>query len=306
MWCLAVGQAQMGGAEAAVLEGRADDAIRMLRSQLAGNAGDARAHLLLCRVLLAEELPDDAAAECDKAAAAAPGDSGTQLWLGRAYGAKASAANPLAAFPLARRVHAAFERAVQLDPNNGAALSDLGQYDVQAPAIVGGGVDKARALAGQMMASEPERARRLLAQIAMKAGDLETAEAEFRAAGRSPGAMVDLAQFYAGHRRPDDAAATVRAAMAGDRTHGPEMVDAALVLLQAQRARELAMSYLRQYLESAAKTDAAPAFRVHVVLGDALAAGGDSRGAAAEYAAARALASGYRAAQRSPAAAHGG
>lgn len=299
-------QQPVGAAEAAVLEGRADDAIRMLRARLALNGGDARAHLLLCRVLLAEEMAEEAVAECDRAAAGAPGDSETQLWLGRAYGAKASAANPLVAFPLARRVRLAFERSVQLGPNNGPALSDLGQYYVQAPAIVGGGADKARALAARMMPGQPARAHRLLAQLAEKTGDGRTAEAEFRAAGISPGSMVDLAQFFANHGRPDDALAAVRAAVAADRTHGPELVDAAQILIAANRARDLAVNLMRQYLQSPARTDAAPAFRVHVLLGDALARAGDGRGAAAEYAAARGLASGYKPAQRAPGAGHGG
>lgn len=80
----------------------------------------------------------------------------------------------------------------------------------------------------------------------------------------------------------------------------------AALVLAAQRSREVAEGYLRQYLRAGAKTDAAPAFRVHVVLGDALEAGGDHRGAMAEYAAARALASGYRAAQCDPRATLGG
>lgn len=288
-----------------MLEGRADDATRMLRAQVAVNGGNARAHLLLCRVLLAEELADGAVAECDNAAAEAPGSSETQLWLGRACGAKASAANPLMAFPLARRVRSAFARAVELDPSNGPAMSDLGQFYVQAPAIVGGGAEKARALAARMMAGQPARAHRLLAQLAEKTGDARTAEAEFRDVGGSPEALVDLAQFLANHGRPDDALAAVRAAMA-DRTHGPEMVDAAQILIAANLARDVAVNLMRQYLASPAKTDAAPAFRVHVLLGDALAGAGDSRGAAAEYAAARRLASGYKAAQRTPGAGHGG
>ncbi len=258
---------QSAVAEAAVREGRADDAIRLLETQLAANEEVARAHLLLCQVFLAEDLANEAATECDKAAAAAPTDSDTQLWLGRAYGAKASAANPLVAFPLARRVRAAFERAVQLDPSNGPALSDLGQYYVQAPAIVGGGEDKARTLAARMMARYPARAHRLLGQLAEKMADERTAEAEYRAAGGSPSALVDLAQFLESHGRPDEALTAVRAAVVADRTHGPEMVDAAQILLASHRARELAISLMRQYLASPAKTGAAPAFRVHVQLG---------------------------------------
>lgn len=281
----------------ALMEGRAADATRILEASVAADGRDARAHLLLCRVFLSEELPGRAVPECETAVALDPGSSEAELWMGRAYGAKAATANPLAAFPLARKVRAAFERAVELDGKNGAAMSDLGQFYVEAPAIVGGGVDKARVLAGRMEGM-PARMHRLLAQAAEKAGDMRTAEREYRDAGGSAGALVDLAQFEVKRGRPDEALAAVRAAVAADRGHGPEMVDAAAILAQANRAPELRVQMLRQYLRSADRTDAAPAFRVRDTLGDLLRSEGDTRGADAEYAAARALAPEYAAARR--------
>lgn len=286
-----------GAGERALLEGRADEAVRLLRTAVAANGQDARAHLLLCRVYLSEELTEQAVPECETAAALAAKSSDAQLWLGRALGAKASAANPLFAFQLARRVRAAFERAVELDAANGPAMSDLGQFYVEAPGVVGGGLDKARALAGRMRAM-PARMHRLQAEAAEKAGDHATAEAEYRSAGSSSEALVDLAQFFANHGRVDEAVTTVRAAVAADRSHGPATVDAALILKQEKRSPELAVSWLRHYLESPARTDAAPAFRVHVAIGDLLLLAGDARGASAEYAAARALASGYGSARK--------
>lgn len=278
--------------ERALLEGRADEAVRMLRTAMSANGNDARAHLLLCRVYLSEESTDQAVAECEAAATLAPRSSDAELWLGRAIGAKASAVNALYAFQLARRVRAAFERAVELDPSNGPAMSDLGQFYVEAPSVVGGGLDKARALAARMR-TMPARMHRLLAQVSEKASDLASAEAEYRSAGASPEALVDLAQFFANHGRTDEAVATVRAAVAADQSHGPATVDAAMLLKQVKRSPDVAIAWLRQYLESPARTDAAPAFQVHVALGDLLTAIGDIRGARAEYAAARSLASGY-------------
>ena len=286
-------RAAVSPGEAALLAGRADDATRLLRSQLAEHPEVARTHLLLCRVLLSEGLRDPAATECEAAATRDSSSSETQMWLGRAYGAKAAAANPLLAFPLARKVRTSFERAVALDPSSGPAISDLGEFYVQAPGVVGGGIDKARSLAARAMTSQPVRAHRLLAEIAERAGDLKTAEAEYRKAGASPPALLDLAQFFQTHHQPDQALTAVRSALAEDRLHGPELVDAAHILTKASRAPELAQTCLELYLASPARSDAAPAFRVHIQLGDLLAAKGDSDGAQAEYAAARALASAY-------------
>lgn len=73
-------------------------------------------------------------------------------WLGRAYGRMAETASWLKAAHLARQARKAFERAVQLDPDDPDALSDLIAYYRAAPAILGGSEAKARALAERLAA----------------------------------------------------------------------------------------------------------------------------------------------------------
>jgi hypothetical protein len=68
------------------------------------------------------------------------------------------------------------------------------------------------------------------------------------------------------------------------------LVDAASILTKARRAPDLAERCLRDYLASRAKSDAAPAFKVHLQLSRLLAARGDDAGAAQEKDAAAALA----------------
>ncbi len=281
----------------ALLEGRVDDAATMLRSTLATDPSDATARQLLCRVFYAQDQADDAIRECEFAAASKTANNSqagdNHLWLGRAYGMKARHAGPIAGFTLARKVQSSFARAVELNPSNVAALNDLGEYDVAAPFIVGGGMDKAHALAARMMPSFPAAAHRLLARIADADNDLTTAESEFkRAVGvqGSPEAWIDLAQFYQTHARPDDAVSAIKSGLAADRTHGPVLVDAASILTEAHRQPDLAERCLRDYLASRAKSDAAPAFKVHLQLSRLLAARGDTRGATHEADAAAALA----------------
>jgi Tfp pilus assembly protein PilF len=280
----------------ALQEGRVGDAAALLRSTLAANPDDTTAHQLLCRVLYAQDDADQAIHECELAASTTPNPeqaSDDQLWLGRAYGLKARHAGPIAGFTLARRVQASFARAVELNPANLAALNDLGEYDVAAPFIVGGGADKAQALAARMMPRYPAAAHRLLARLADSNNDLATAEAEFKravAADKSPEAWIDLAQFYQTHSRPDDALAAIKSGLAADRTHGPVLVDAASILTDAHRAPDLAERCLRDYLVSQSKSDAAPAFKVHLQLGRLLAARGDRMDATREVQAAAALA----------------
>jgi tetratricopeptide (TPR) repeat protein len=288
----------------ALMEGRVDDAANLLRSTIAANPSDATAHQLLCRVFYAQDDADAAIHQCEMAAAASVGDnqaSDNQLWLGRAYGLKARNAGLIAGFSLARKVQNNFARAVELNPGNVAALNDLGEYDVAAPFIVGGGTDKANALAARMMPRFPAGAHRLLARIADSENDLTTAEVEFKraiAVQGAPEAWIDLDQFYQLRGRPDDALAAIKSAIAADRTHGPVLVDAASILTAANRAPDLAERCLRDYLGSRAKSDAAPAFKVHLQLSRLLLARGDSQDATREVAAAAALAPAFARAAR--------
>jgi tetratricopeptide (TPR) repeat protein len=288
-------------ANALLQQGRVDEATISLHDVLATQPGDAQAHQLLCRIYYAQEMADHAIKECEIAVSYAPASSDNQMWLGRAYGFKASHANPISALNLAIKVRIAFERAVQLDPENVHAMNDLGEFYVAAPSLIGGGLDKAQALAARMQLHFPSQAHRLLALIAEKKKEDAIAEAEFTnavAAGKTPEAYVDLGQFYERHHQPDKMLDALQSGIAADRRKGPALVDAASILADAHNSPELAETLLRAYLASSAKTDDAPAFKVHVQLGDLLAQRGDPAGAHSEYATALALASKYAPARK--------
>ena len=280
-------------AEAALLEGRVEDSVRLLRASI-NTTGSPADHLLLCRNFYAEDLFDQAIAECEIASATPSSDA--FLWLGRTYGAKASRVNPLSAFALARKVHASFARAVELDPKNVAALNDLGEYCVKAPAIVGGGLDQARSVADQAASVSPVTQHRLLGLIARKNRDNGTAEREFKEAlaAATPAfaarANINLAQFYKETDQDDLSAAAVHAAIAADHAQDASLVDAASILTELDREPALAIQCLRDYRVSPARSDAAPAFKVHLQLARLLLHAGDTAGARTERAAAITLA----------------
>lgn len=283
-------------ADALLKQGRVDDAATMLDQVLAEQAQDARAHQLLCRVFYAQDMADSAVHECEQAVHDDPSSSDSQMWLGRAYGLKASQINMLSAFRVAKKVHTAFERAVQLNPANVQAMSDLGQFYVAAPGIVGGGVDKAEALVPQIMPRSAQKAHRLLALIAKKKNDMATAEAEYKnaiSAGKTADAWVDLGQFYQEQSQPDKAVTALESSVQANRTRNAALVDVASILTDIHRRPDMAEKALREYLASPAKTDDAPAFKVHLQLGDILKKRGDTAGAQQEYAAALALASNF-------------
>jgi tetratricopeptide (TPR) repeat protein len=288
-------------ADALLQQGRVDEAAALLQKTLAAQPDDAVAHNLLCRVYYAQDMADPAIHECELAVSHAPNDSNDAMWLGRAYGLKASHASPFSAYGLAKKVHTYFERAVQLNPANIRAMNDLGEFYVAAPGVVGGGLDKAQALAEKMQPRFPAQAHRLLAMIAEKKKDIVTAEAEFKAAvavGKTPEAYVDLAGFYHRQNQPDKMLPAIQAAIDADHRKDAALVDAASILIASHQSLQLAESLLREYLSSSAKSEDAPAFKVHVQLGNLLARRGDIAGAHREYAAALALASHYEPARK--------
>jgi tetratricopeptide (TPR) repeat protein len=288
-------------ANALLQQGRVEDAGRLLKTSLAVQPSDALAHQLLCRVYYAQDMADAAITECELAAFNGPSISDNEMWLGRAYGLKASHANLFNALSLAKKVGSAFERSVQLDSTNIRAMSDLGEFYVAAPGIVGGGLDKAQSLAVKMQSRSPAQSHHLLALIAEKKNDLATAEVELKraiAVSKTPDAYIDLGHFYRHRNQPDKVLAILKAGIEADKRKDAALVDAASILTAAHLSSQLAESLLRTYLSSSSKSDEAPAFKVHIQLGKLLAQGGDTAGAHQEYAAAVALAPNYAPAQK--------
>src|SRR5262249_6727021 len=159
----------------------------------------------------------------------------------------------------------AFEAAVRLNPLNASAVDDLSEYYIQAPSIVGGGLDKAALLADRSQPQLPQSAHRTRAMAAEKQKDYDTAEREFRAAtavANLPDAWADLGAFYSRHSQPDKAVDALRRSIALNRANDASLVDAATTLTEMNREPRLAERAFRDYLASHSKSDAAPAFRV--------------------------------------------
>lgn len=279
--------------------GRADVALQRLNTALSQNPSDAEAHNLRCRVFYEEQHWDQAIADCQAAVLVQPQNSNYHLWLGRAYGQKAaSTSSLLAAYKLARKVAAEFQQAAQLDPRNAAALADLGEFDVSAPAVVGGGMSRAEAVLQQLRSVSPADALTLQARIAEEKKDYAGAESAYRASiaqAKNPAnAWMDLAAFYLRRGRANDAVAAAYNGAALDHQHGPALVSGATALSATNRDPSTAILWLREYLASPAQSEDAPAFVVHAQLARLLENQGDARAAQEQLAQVHALASGYQ------------
>lgn len=291
----------MDAASAAFRNGQVDDALRTVAASLHVNSSDAAAWNLQCRIYLAQNQWQNAIPSCERAVQLEPRNSEYHRWLGHAYGEKASRAKLLTAYQTAKLVHAEFESAVALDGQNRAALSDLGEYYVQAPKMLGGGIDRAESVAQRLASLDLSRADELRARIAEARKDYGTAEQDWRAriaasktsAESVAQAWMDLGSFYRRGGRWDEMLAALKTGAAADKDRGPALVDGATILIRANREPALAAQWLQEYLNGKTLDETAPAFIVHAELGDLLKQSGDEAGANREFAAARALSANY-------------
>lgn len=120
-------------------------------------------------------------------------------WLGKAFGRRAETSSMLSAPMLASKARQNFEKAVELDGRNAEALNDLFTYYLEAPGFLGGGLDKATAIAGRIRAIDPVEYHFAMAKMAEKRKEFGTAESHFRQAfqlaPKSVGRAIDLARF---------------------------------------------------------------------------------------------------------------
>jgi tetratricopeptide (TPR) repeat protein len=278
-------------------QGRADHAMELLQPAAERSSGDAEAQQLLCRLALQIERWDEAVASCAKAVALDSDSSDNHLWYGRALGEKADRASFIKAYGLAKRVKSEFETAVSLDPRNAEALSDLGDYYTEAPGIVGGGKDKAAAVADRLDSVDRARAEELRGRIAASNKDFAAAEQHFReaiAAAAHPATYwMVLASFYQKQNNLLRMQEAIRAGLEANGSRGEPLVDAAHLLTRSGQDPQVAIHLLREYLASPEKSEDEPAFRVQLLLANLLNKQGDTTGAAQQIQAAASIASVY-------------
>jgi tetratricopeptide (TPR) repeat protein len=141
----------------------------------------------------------------EKAVTLAPANAECFLWLGRAYGRRAETSNPFSAPGFASKARQMFERAVALDPANREAVGDLFDYYLGAPGFLGGGMNKAEALAANVARRDPAEGHYYEAELDDRRKQYDSAEKHLRAAmelaPRQVGRVVALAKYLALHGR---------------------------------------------------------------------------------------------------------
>jgi tetratricopeptide (TPR) repeat protein len=273
--------------------GRVDDVITTVSGQINSAPNDAASYNFLCRAYFAVSNWDRAISACEKAVTLAPNNSEYHLWLGRTYGEKADASSFFTAAGLAKKVRTEFERAVALDPKNAVGRTDLAEFYLEAPGIVGGGQDKARAQAEALAKLDPVKAHWVNGRLAEKNKDTSTAEREYRVAIEeshgAASAWLNLALLYRNGKRFDEMQDALKHVANAPIDRPDVLMDAASTLLRTNRDLPFAAQLVQRYLASPT-VEQNPPFKAHYLLGNILERQGDKQGAVKEYQMALALA----------------
>src|SRR5262249_27201347 len=145
----------------------------------------------------------------EKAIAAVPQnpEQSSQLyhWLGRTFGRRAETSTILTAPGYASKARQNFERAVQLDPQNQETVNDPFDYYLEAPGLLGGGIQKAEELARHIATLDAAEGQYAQAQIKERRKEYSAAEDHLRrAAALAPaqvGRILDIAKYLANRER---------------------------------------------------------------------------------------------------------
>ena len=198
----------------------------------------------------------------EKAALLAPGDPHVLYWLGRTYARRAETANPFSAPGWASKARQMLEKSVALDPANKDATGDLLDFYLEAPGFLGGGVQKAEALARTIGTVDPAEGHYAQALIEDRQKHYDQAEEHFRHAAelgpKQVGRVVDLAKYLAkrGEFQESEVMWNRAAQMAPD---NPKiMFERAHTYIKVQRNLQQARQLLERYIRAPLTPDDPP------------------------------------------------
>ena len=232
--------------------------------------------------------PETAANLLEKAVAQTPNNAEAHYLLGDAYGDLAQHACIFKKPGLAKKAQAEFERAVQIDPNYLDARFALVEYDMVAPAFIGGGEDKAIAQANEIKKRDPIEGHRAFALIYSHQKKPDLVHKEYVDAVKeqpnSPKARYWLGVSYLGDKNYPAASTEFETAIKIDPAYMPGWFQVGHVAALTGTNFERGEESLRKYLAYTPAHNEPPTYRAHYWLGAILEKQGKKAEAKASYA----------------------
>lgn len=162
--------------------GELDAAEKLLAAYREAHPESAEAAFYLGRVHYQRQRYPRAIDQLEAAVALDDGDVDYYLWLGKALADQVHRAFFFQKLPMAKRIHAVYERAVELAPERIEGHIALARFYSEAPAFAGGDRDKSLHHAREVIRLDPVEGHLLLAAIYELFGELEPAIREYEAA----------------------------------------------------------------------------------------------------------------------------
>lgn len=207
------------------LEARDKKALASADALTKAEPKNAEAWILLTRARLQANQAEAAIASGEKAVKLAPNNSQAHFMLGSAYGSRIGQVGMFSQMSMAPKLRDAFEKTVALDPANLDAREALLQYYLQAPAMVGGGKDKASVQVAEIAKRDAARGHLARAQVFMleknNAAALKSYEAAYAAKPSDKNIRLALGIGYQMTERWNEAFKHFRAWTAQDEKAGP-------------------------------------------------------------------------------------
>ena len=176
----AIAPAELDAARALYHErGKAAEARTAFEKLAAADPQNPDVNFFLGHLANHRDEPEKAVKYFETALAAEPNAGRHHHGLGDAYGRSAQKAGLFSKLGLAKKCLAAYERAVALEPGSADFRQSLFEFYRQAPAMFGGGFDKAAAQAAAIKRIDPARGRSVFATLYVGEKKFAEAFAEF-------------------------------------------------------------------------------------------------------------------------------
>ncbi len=159
-------------------------ALQYFQGQLQKDPKDAQAMADMAKLYLAQGKIEDGVKWAKQAAAQAPQNAGYQILLGDAYGYYVSHVSFFSKLGVAHKIRAAYQKAVQLSPDDADAQLSLAIYYIVAPGIAGGSDDKANKQIAILEKLNPVKAANAQVTLALSHKDIPKAEGILRDAAK--------------------------------------------------------------------------------------------------------------------------
>jgi tetratricopeptide (TPR) repeat protein len=261
--------------------------MRLVAQRPASDTSAARAAFALGKRAVQAHHVEESVTQMERAVALDPGNWEYHMWLGHAYVRQIGTVNFMRKAFVGRRMGSEYNRAVELAPENVDAAEARLEFFLEAPGMVGGGLDKAQAEARRIAGLNPYRGGFAQARISEHEKQYPKTDSAYRALilayPDSSAPVASLATMYQTTGRYADAFAIVDARLTRCPDDTSSIYQLGRIASVSGQELDRGEAALRRYLELLGSADPFRQANGHYRLGMIRERRGDLPTARAEY-----------------------